>query len=104
MLRYLRNGLVIFGIVLALILFGYPLASTGQHGFDTALWPNGVVKWSQWYGYVASFNGSEIFDRYGQMLRNVSNDFAWGGRVVLGLTASPFAIAAIWLIRGNNLD
>jgi type IV secretion system protein VirD4 len=102
MLRYLRNGLVIGGIILTLILFGYPLASTGQHGFDTALWPNEVVTWSQWYGYVLSFNGSEIFDRYGQMLRNVSDGFAWGGRVVLGLTAAPFAIGAIWLIKGKE--
>lgn len=102
MLRYLRNGLVVGLILLALLLFGYPLSATGQHGFNPALWPYSVVKWSQWYGYVASFNGAEIFDRYGQMLRNVSDDFAWGGRVVLGLTAAPFAIGAIWLIKGRE--
>lgn len=102
MLRHLRNGFVTGGIFLALILFGYPLASIGQHGFDTALWPNSVVKWSDWSGYLASFNGSEIFGRYGLMLRNASDDFAWGGRVVLGLTAAPFAIAAIWLIKGKE--
>jgi hypothetical protein len=78
----------------------YPLASTGQHGFDTALWPNGVVKWGQWFGYVASSNGSEIFDRYGQMLRNVSDDFAWG--VVLGLTAAPLCDCGISLIKGKE--
>jgi hypothetical protein len=102
MLRYLRNGLVIGGIVLALILFGYPLASTGQHGFDTEVWPQGAVRWRQWYDYVTTFNISEILDHYANMLRNSSNEFAWGGRVVLGLTASPFAIAAIWLIKGKK--
>jgi hypothetical protein len=50
MLRYLRNGLVVGLILLALFLFGYPLAATGQHGFNTALWPSSVAKWSQWYG------------------------------------------------------
>ncbi len=102
MLRYLRNGLVVGFSFLALILFGYPLAAMGQHGFDTALWPGGVVGWGRWYGYVTSFNGSEIFGRYGQMLRNVSDDFAWGGRIVLGLTAAPFAIAAVWLIKAKT--
>ncbi|MGO3928168.1 type IV secretory system conjugative DNA transfer family protein [Rhodopseudomonas pseudopalustris] len=102
MLRNLQNGLVIGGTFVALILFGYPLAATGQHGFNSALWPTGVVHWWQWYGYVVSFNWPEILDRYGQMLRNVSNDFAWGGRVILGFTAAPFAIAATWLIKGKD--
>jgi type IV secretion system protein VirD4 len=102
MIRLFRNVVVIAGAGVAAILFGYPLAVMGQHGFDTATWPQTVIAPDQWFKFVASLNVADILGTYWQMARNESDNFAWGGRIALGLVAAPFALSAVWLIKGRE--
>src|ERR1700732_77606 len=102
MLRHLWNYLVVGCTALALITCGYPLAAMGQHGFNIATWPEGAVTVGQWFNSVASADLVAIHLPYWQMARNISPDFAWGGRWVLALTSAPFAIFAIWLFKSSD--
>ncbi|WP_420967120.1 type IV secretory system conjugative DNA transfer family protein [Bradyrhizobium sp. B120] len=87
-----------------MILLGYPLAVTEQHGANPTAWPTDAIDPGRWIGYVESFKLPDLLRPYWLMSRGQSPEFAGGGQIELGIVLAAFLVITVLLFRIKRFE
>lgn len=86
-------------LLLAVLLFGYPLAALVQHGYDTGLWPDAVLTPAHWFALLWQTRGVSGLLAYEALLDGTAPGFAGGGAIeAWALFGSTAALIGILLV------